>query len=76
MLTKEIIMTVPTRRNFAFIVDGEVIGVIAIPDVNPDHQRYWAGLASNPTVVDSTDMPSVEFGWTYDGQNFIAPENE
>jgi hypothetical protein len=69
-------MTEQSTRKFAFIVDGEVIGVIGIPSVNPDHQRYWAGLASNPTVVDSTDNPQVDFGWTYDGQNFIAPENE
>jgi hypothetical protein len=60
-------------RRFAFIVDGEVVGTIHIPTVAPNYERLWAGLSSNPTVVESTDNPDVQFGWTYDGQNFAAP---
>jgi hypothetical protein len=62
-------------RSFAFIVDGDVVGTIHIPDAAPNYERLWAGLSSNPIVVESTNNPAIQFGWTYDGQNFIAPEN-
>lgn len=60
-------------RTFAFIVEGEVIGTITIPDTAPNHDRLWAGLSSNPIVVESTTAEGVQHGWTYDGTNFIAP---
>jgi|NOAtaT_7_FD_contig_61_2684316_length_721_multi_2_in_0_out_0_1 hypothetical protein len=61
-------------RSFAFIVDGDVIGTIHIPSTGVNHQRLWAGLSSNPIVVESTNFPDVQFGWTYDGQTFIEPQ--
>ena len=61
---------------FAFVVDGEVVATFHIPDVAPNYERLWAGLSSNPTVIESTGTPGVHFGWTYDGQNFIAPAGE
>lgn len=63
-------------RAFAFIVDGDVIGTIHVPSTSPTHQRFWAGLASNPIVVEATGIPNVQFGWTYDGENFIPPLGE
>lgn len=60
-------------KTFAFVVDEEVIGTITIPDIAPNHDRLWAGLSSNPTVVESTATEGVQYGWTYDGTNFIAP---
>jgi hypothetical protein len=61
---------------FAFVVDGDVVATFHIPNVAPNHERLWAGLSSNPTVIESTDTPGVDFGWTFDGQNFIAPAGE
>jgi hypothetical protein len=61
---------------FAFVVDGDVVATFHIPDVAPNYERLWAGLSSNPTVIESTDNPNVQFGWTYDGENFIAPVGE
>jgi hypothetical protein len=60
-------------RTFAFVVNGEVIGTIMVPDTADSHQRLWAGLSSNPIVVESTATEGVQYGWTYDGTNFIAP---
>jgi hypothetical protein len=66
-------MTEPNARSFAFIVDGEVIGTIHIPNTASNHQRLWAGLSSNPIVVESTNNYEVSYGWTWDGTNFIKP---
>lgn len=57
-------------RTFAFIVDGEVIGTITIPAEAPNAERLWAGLSSDPVVVESTDTPGVMHGWTWDGKSF------
>jgi hypothetical protein len=61
-------------KSFAFIVDGDVVGTIHIPSTGPNHQRLWAGLSSNPTVVESTEFPEVQFGWSYNGSTFIPPQ--
>jgi hypothetical protein len=61
-------------RTFAFIVEGDVIGTITIPLEAVNSQRLWAGLSSNPIVVESTDNPDVKHGWTFDGTNFIPPQ--
>lgn len=58
---------------FAFIVGNEVFGTLTIPDHAPNYDRLVAGLSSDPVVVDSTSTEGVTFGWTYDGNNFIAP---
>jgi hypothetical protein len=60
-------------RSFAAVVDGEVVAVFHIPNVAASHERLWAGLSSNPTIIESTASPEVEFGWTYNGENFEAP---
>jgi len=60
-------------RSFAFVVDGDVVATIHVPSIAANHERFWAGLSSNPTVVEATNVPGVDFGWTYDGQNFVAP---
>ncbi len=61
---------------FAFVVDGDVVATFHIPNNAPNYERLWAGLSSNPTVIESTNTPDVQFGWTYDGQNFISPVSE
>lgn len=60
-------------RVFAFIVGDEVFGTLTIPDTAPNYDRLVAGLSSAPIVVESTDTEGVAFGWTYDGNSFIAP---
>ena len=57
-------------KTFAFIVDGDVIGTITIPSSAVNHARLWAGLSSNPTTVESTATPDVQFGWKWDGTSF------
>jgi hypothetical protein len=69
-------MSEAQTKIFAFVVDGDVVATFHIPDTAPNYERLWAGLSSNPIVVESTDTPDVQFGWAYDGQNFIAPVGE
>lgn len=63
-----------TSKTFAFIVDGEVIGTLTIPDTAVNHERLWAGLASDPVVVDATDAANLQIGSTWDGESFSNPE--
>lgn len=60
-------------KTFALIVGDEVFGTLTIPDTAPNYDRLWAGLSSDPKVVESTGTDGVSFGWIYDGSNFIAP---
>jgi hypothetical protein len=60
-------------RAFAFVVDGEVIGTIHIPSNAPNADRLWAGLSSDPEVVECTEIPEVSYGWNYDGASFLNP---
>lgn len=62
-------------KRFAFVVDGDVVGVIHIPNTAPNYERLWAGLSSNPIVVESTINPDINYGWSYDGETFTAPES-
>lgn len=65
-------------HKFAFIVDGDVFGVISLDENNPNdirdvEKRCIAGLLSDPKVVPiPTDSP-VLFGWTWDGNTFNPP---
>ncbi len=66
-------------KKFAFITENDVFTVWSIdPELaaNIDTAtRIVAGLQSNPTVVDITDLTDLDIGlgWTYDGVNFVAP---
>ncbi len=61
-------------RSFAVIVDGDVVITMHVPPTAKNYDRVTAGLSSNPIIVESTSVPGVDFGWTYDGENFIAPQ--
>jgi hypothetical protein len=61
-------------KTFAFVVDSEVIGTLTIPDTAVNAERLWAGLSSNPTVVDATDAAGLQIGWIWDGESFSSPE--
>jgi hypothetical protein len=65
-------------HKFAFIVEGDVFGVISLDENNPYdvsnvEKRCIAGLMSDPKIVpiplDSDVMP----GWVWDGQEFKPP---
>lgn len=60
-------------RVFAIVAEGDVVATIVVPETSPNHQLLWAGLSSNPIVVESTETPGVRLGWTYDGATFHAP---
>lgn len=64
-----------SNRTFAFIADGDVFMRIYLnADAAPENAGYIAGLQSNPTIVDVTDLDlQIERGWTYDGQDFHPP---
>lgn len=58
---------VPTRV-IAVILDNEVVEVLRFDE------RVASILLSNPTFIDISNI-SVETGWTFDGQNFVATIN-
>lgn len=63
-------------RTFALIVENEVFGTLTVPDSAPNHARLWAGLSSNPIVVESTGIDNVQYGWIYNGTEFLPPQGE
>ena len=63
-------------KKFAFIAEGDVFHTWNITDEQHSEtiQMLLAGLASNPIVVEIKDPDlEVDFGWTFDGTNFIPP---
>ena len=65
-------------HKFAFIVDGDVFGVISLDNNNPYdgygvEKRCIAGLSSDPKVVPIPVDSPVLFGWTWDGNTFNPP---
>lgn len=66
-------MTEISSKSFAFIVGEEVIGTIHIPNTSPNYERLWAGLSSDPIVVECTSTPDVKFGWGWNGNSFVSP---
>lgn len=63
-----------TVKTFAFIVEGEVVGTLSIPNSAVNYERLWAGLSSNPTVVEATNAENLEIGSTWDGESFSKPQ--
>ena len=63
-------------RKYAFITEGDVFGVLSVPGDSPVASRYKAGFTNGAIVIDITENPEVEWGWTYDGDSFIAPIEE
>jgi hypothetical protein len=66
-------------HKFAFIVDGEVFGVISLDENNPYdlqgvEKRCIAGLSSDPKVVPIPVNSPAQFGWTWDGTTFNPSE--
>jgi hypothetical protein len=65
-----------TVRRFIFIAEGDVFMEFQFDDeITGRSATAWAaGLLSNPTIVEVTNMPDVVPGWTWDGNNFIPPQ--
>ena len=62
-------------KTFAIIVDNEVASTLVITDENEttdSAQRLTAALRSDFVIVE-TENHDVKNGWTWDGNNFIAP---
>lgn len=77
MLPQGTELTQATHK-FAFIVEGDVFGVVSLDDKNPNdwqdvEKRCIAGLLSDPKVVPIPVDSPISFGWTWDGENFNAP---
>lgn len=65
-----------SREKFVFVVDGEVFMKFTLDTAaSPAGEMWSAGLKSNPTVIHVDLENPVDAGWTYDGTNFIAPDN-
>ena len=57
---------------FAVVVDGEYTGKVGITGSGGP---VMAGMKSNPTIIEMTQeqVDAVQFGWIYDGIDFIQP---
>jgi hypothetical protein len=65
-----------TTKKYALIVGEDVFGTIQFesdPEKNINGPRLAAGFSSNPTVIEIDPESDIEFGWTWDGTNFIKP---
>jgi hypothetical protein len=61
-------------RRFAIVVDGDVVSVLHVLSTSSQYERWVAGLSSNPTIIESTHNPDVDYGWHWDGSDFYLPE--
>ncbi len=59
-------------KAFAVIVEGDVAFTMRHPI---EVESIIAALSSDPKIVEVPDdlKNNVEFGWTFDGTNFIPP---
>ena len=66
-------------RKFIFIIDGEVGPDLTLEDAGEGpkfdmNRALIAALSSNPTISEIPTDPPVQMGWTWDGSNFIPPQ--
>ena len=62
-----------SKRIFAVIADGQVLGKISIQDPSAFGQRQAAAFLSQPTIIETTNT-EVGPGWIWDGTDFVNPE--
>ena len=62
-----------TLKTFAIVVEGDVAGTITLDDTweGENVPRLIAALESDPKIIFASE--EVQFGWTWDGTNFISP---
>lgn len=66
-------------RKFIFIIDGEVGPDLTLEDAGEGpkfdmNRALTAALSSNPTILEIPIDSPVQMGWTWDGSNFIPPQ--
>lgn len=62
-------------KYYAVVVDNEVaVRLIIVSDGSDDLERMTSALSSNPKIIETTKInPEIDFGWSYDGTDFIPP---
>lgn len=55
------------------IAEGKVFMMVHMESSSLESQGIIAGLLSNPIIVDISDHPEVDVGWTWNGQSFNPP---
>ena len=66
-------MTINQER-FAIVVENEVAGSVSIQSgYSQATDRIIAAYKSNPKIIPIDSDSEVGYGWTWDGQNFIGP---
>ncbi len=64
-------------QKFALVVDGEVFMLVTYDDAYSLAERWTAGLKSNPTIIDCTELEqNPSNGWIWDGETFSEPPTE
>jgi hypothetical protein len=65
-----------TLHKFAIVVGSDVAGTLTLNDENPDPAtpRLIAAFNSDCRIIPmAPEQEDVAFGWSYDGEEFIAP---
>ena len=61
------------RKKIAILAEGDVFLTWSWDESIEQHERWSAGFASNPVIMDISHAENVGVGWHWDGQNFIPP---
>lgn len=61
------------KVQYAIIADSEVFGKTTLSADDPNFDMFKAGMGSSPLCLESTHLPNVDVGWTWDGSEFHAP---
>lgn len=64
-----------TIRKWAVVVEGDVAGTITIDTENTADAvpRFVAAYDSNPRIIPIHTEQPVEFGWAWNGNEFVPP---
>jgi hypothetical protein len=63
-------------HRFAIVIDQDVAGTITVDDQSAveTSQRMLAALQSDPKIIPVPSGELVDYGWLWDGTNFIPPK--
>jgi hypothetical protein len=73
--TNETRLNLLAMKTFAVIVEGDVAFTMQYPI---EAENAIAALSSNPQIVEVPEVikNEVKGGWTFDGTNFVQPEEQ
>lgn len=62
-------------KYYAVVIGNEVaVRLVVVSDGSDDLVRMTSALSSDPKIVETTNInPEIDFGWSYDGTEFIPP---